>query len=76
MAVVINLYSRQAVGWAINKHMKASLAKGALAVTHFRRRVGKGLRHHSDRVGQDAVHESQDQLKQSGMTCSLSRKGD
>ena len=39
-------------------------------------RAGKGLLHHSDGGGQDAGHESQGLLKQSGMTWSMSRKGD
>ena len=56
--------------------MKASLVKGALAMAYFRRRAGKGLLHHSDRGGQDAGHESQDQLKQSRMIWSMSRQGD
>jgi len=56
--------------------MKVFLAKEALAMAYFRRRAGKGLLHHSDRGGQDAGHESQDQLKQSGMIWSMSRKGD
>ena len=70
------LYSRQAVGWAISKQMKVSLAKEALEMAYFRRRPGKGLLHHSDRGSQYAAHQYQDQLKQYGMTCSMSRKGD
>ena len=76
LAVVIDLYSRQAVGWAISKQMKVSLAKEALEMAYFRRRPGKGLLHHSDRGSQYAAHQYQDQLKQYGMTCSMSRKGD
>ena len=44
-------------------------------MAYYGRRVDKGLLHHSDGGGQDAGHESQDQLKQSGMTWSMSRKG-
>jgi transposase InsO family protein len=76
LAVVIDLYSRKAVGWAINKRMKVSLVKEALAMACFRRRPGKGLIHHSDRGSQYAAHEYQNQLKQYGMTCGMSRKGD
>jgi len=75
LAVVIDLYSRQAVGWTINKQMKVPLAKDALVMTYFRPEPSKGLLHHSDGGGQDTGHESQDQLKQSGMTWSMSRKG-
>lgn len=76
LAIVVDLHSRKAVGWAINKHMKTSLVKEALTMAYFRRRPGKGLMHHSDRGSQYASHEYQDQLKQYGMICSMSRKGD
>jgi len=45
-------------------------------MAYFRRRPGKGLLHHSDGGSQYAAHQYQDQLKQYGMTCSMSRKGD
>lgn len=76
LAVVIDLYSRKAVGWAIDRRMKVSLVKDALAMAYFRRRPGRGLIHHSDRGSQYASHEYQAQLKQYGMICSMSRKGD
>ncbi len=76
LAIVIDLHSRKAVGWAMHKHMKVSLVKEALAMAYFHRRPSKGLLHHSDRGSQYAAHEYQDQLKQYGMTCSMSRKGD
>ena len=60
LALVIDLYSRQAVGWAISKQMKVSLAKEALEMAYFRRRPGKGLLHHSDRGSQYAAHQYQD----------------
>ena len=76
LAIVVDLHSRKAVGWAINKHMKVSLVKEALAMAYFRRRPGRGLIHHSDRGSQYAAREYQKQLNQYGMTCSMSRKGD
>ncbi|MDP6747547.1 MAG: integrase core domain-containing protein [Candidatus Poribacteria bacterium] len=68
--------NRKAVEWAINKHMKVSLAQEALVLVTSRRRPGKGLLPHSDGGSQYAAHEYPDQLKQYGMTCSMSRKGD
>jgi putative transposase len=76
LAIVIDLHSRKAVGWAIHKHMKVTLAKEALVMAYFRRRPDRGLIHHSDRGSQYAANEYQSQLKQYGMTCSMSRKGD
>ena len=75
-AVAVDLYSRKAVGWAIDKRMKVSLAKEALAMAYFRRRPGKGPIHRSDRGSRYASHEYRDRLKQYGTTCSMSRKGD
>ncbi len=75
LAIVIDLHSRKAVGWAINRRMKVSLVKEALAMAYFRRRPGKGLIHHSDRGSQYAAKEYQIQLQQYGMICSMSRKG-
>jgi len=76
LAVVMDLYSRQIVGWAINKRMKRQLAIDALAMAYFRRKPSEGLLHHSDRGSQYACHEYQKQLKQYRMIPSMSRKGD
>ena len=50
LAVVIDLYSRKVVGWAMNSRMKASLVTDALSMAYWRRKPGKGLIHHSDRT--------------------------
>jgi putative transposase len=42
LAIVIDLFSRKAVGWAIDKHMRQSLVQEALTMAYFRRRPGKG----------------------------------
>jgi len=76
LAVVIDLYSGKAVGWAIGKRMKVSLAKEALAMAYFRRGPDKGLIRHSDRGGQYAAHKYQDRFRPYGMTGGMSRKGD
>jgi len=76
LAVVIDLYSRKVVGWAMNKHMKASLATEALSMAYWRRKPGKGLIHHSDRGSQYAGVDYRKLLDTYGMICSMSRKGD
>jgi transposase InsO family protein len=76
LAVVMDLHSRQIVGWAMDKRMKKSLTLQALAMAYFRRKPAPGLIHHSDRGSQYACHEYQRRLEQYGMIASMSRKGD
>jgi putative transposase len=76
LAVVMDLFSRQIVGWAMDKRMKQKLTLDALAMAYFRRKPLKGLLHHSDRGTQYASHEYQRRLLEHGMSVSMSRKGD
>ena len=76
LAVVIDLYSRKIVGWAMSNRMKSSLVEQALSMAYWHRKPGKGLIHHSDRGSQYAGKEYQKLLKRYGMICSMSRKGD
>ncbi|MBD9354509.1 DDE-type integrase/transposase/recombinase [Methylomonas albis] len=48
VAVVIDLFSRQVVGWAIDEHMRTSLCVRALQIAFWRRKPPLGLLHHSD----------------------------
>ncbi len=63
VAVVIDLYSRQVVGWAIDEHMKTSLCINALQMAYWRKKPAKGLMHHSDRGSQYASHYYSQQLR-------------
>ena len=74
LAVVIDLYSRMVVGWAIGKRMKKSLVINALNMAIRRRRPLPGLICHSDRGSQYCSHAYQELLKQHGFLCSMSRK--
>ena len=76
LAVVMDLFSRQIVGWAMNKRMKAQLVLDALAMAYWRRKPSAGLLHHSDRGSQYACGQYRDQLENYQMTPSMSRKGD
>lgn len=76
LAVIIDLYSRKIVGWAMSNRMKSSLVEQALCMAYLHRRPGKGLIHHSDRGSQYAGTEYQKLLRGYGMICSMSRKGD
>jgi putative transposase len=76
VAVVLDLFSRRAVGWAIADHMQTELALDALRMAIRQRCPGPGLIHHSDRGSQYASKAYQDELALHDMVCSMSRKGD
>ena len=76
LAVVMDLYSRKIVGWALSSSLKASFVKEALTMAYWQRKPNKGLIHHSDRGSQYASYDYQDLLGSYGMVCSMSRKGD
>jgi putative transposase len=76
LAVVMDLFSRQIVGWAMDKRMKTKLTLDALAMAYWRRKPDTGLLHHSDRGVQYACHEYQKRLDHYAMSVSMSRKGD
>jgi putative transposase len=75
LAIIIDLYSRKVVGWALDSHLKTSLALEALRMAYWRQKPAKGLIHHSDRGSQYAAHDYQQVLKSFGMIPSMSRKG-
>jgi putative transposase len=73
--VVIDLFSRQVVGWSMQPHMKKDLVSDALRMAWFRRHPDAGLIFHSDRGSQYCSHELQTALKAYGMRASMRRKG-
>ena len=75
LAVVLDLFNREVVGWAIKQRMSADIVTDALSMAWFRRRPEPGLMHHSDRGSQYASHAFQTKLAEYGMRCSMSRKG-
>lgn len=76
VALVMDLCSRRIVGWAMADHLRSALTCDALRMALRRRRPGAGLLHHSDRGVQYACDAYQDLLKEHGMICSMSRRGD
>ena len=76
LAIVMDLFSRRIVGWAMDKRMKAQLTHDALAMAYWIRKPAKGLVHHSDRGSQYACQEYRNSLDAYGMVPSMSRKGD
>ena len=75
LAVVLDLFSRQVVGWAMDQQMPQELTLAALDMAIRRRRPLPGCLHHSDRGSQYAAGDYQKQLAKYGMVCSMSRKG-
>lgn len=75
LAAVMDLYSRKIIGWAMSPTMPAALVCQALQMAIGQRQTTVGLILHSDRGSQYASHEYQALLKQHGIICSMSRKG-
>jgi transposase InsO family protein len=73
LAVVLDLYSRQVIGWSMQPHMH--LVTDALRMAWFRRRPEHGLIFHTDRGSQYCSHAFQRTLTEYGMQSSMSRKG-
>jgi transposase InsO family protein len=75
LAAVIDLFSRQVVGWSMQSHMQAGLVTDALRMAWFRRHPAAGLIFHSDRGSQYCSEMFQAALASYGMLSSMSRKG-
>jgi transposase InsO family protein len=76
LAVLLDLYSRKVVGWAMSGRIDAELVQDALHMARGRRCPSPGLLHHSDRGSQYACSAYQRLLAERGMVGSMSRKGD
>ena len=76
LAVVMDLFSRRVIGWAMANHLRAELAVSALQIAVRHRRPPRGMIHHSDRGVQYASRDYRAFLRRHGIECSMSRKGD
>ena len=76
LAVILDLYSRRVVGWAMSNRIDQSLTLRALHMALKAREPGRGLIHHTDRGSQYAANAYQRLLKARGTISSMSRKGD
>jgi len=76
LAVILDLFSRFVVGWAISAVNDRHLTIRALDAALKRRAPGAGLLHHSDQGCTYASEDYQTILDQRGITCSMSRRGD
>lgn len=76
LALVLDLFSRKLVGWAMSATMPQELTLAGLAVALGWRNPAPGLMHHSDRGSQYAASDYRKVLQARGITVSMSRKGD
>jgi putative transposase len=75
LAVVLDLYSRAVIGWAMGARLTVELAERALTMALTNRKPTVGLLHHSDRGSQYAATRYQQVLATHGITTSMSRTG-
>ena len=75
LAAVKDLYSKEIVGYALNKRMAADLVCQALNNAIRYKRPAKGLIMHSDRGRQYCSHQYRQIIEEQGFTGSMSRKG-
>jgi putative transposase len=75
LAVILDLFSRSVVGWALDSTLATRLPLAALDVAVRRRRPTSGLLHHSDRGCQYTSAQYRDVLNRLGVTVSMSRRG-
>jgi putative transposase len=76
VAILLDLYARKVVGWAMSRHIDSALVQKALQMALGRRGPVPGLLHHSDRGSQYACHDYQRLLAVHGIHGSMSRKGE
>ena len=75
LAVILDLYSRKVVGYAISRQIDTALSLQALRMAIQNRNPLPGVIHHSDRGVQYAAHDYIDELKKHNFRISMSRKG-
>jgi putative transposase len=76
LAVVLDLFSRKVVGWALSHSLATELVSAALRqAVESRRPAGQHLLHHSDRGCQYTSDAYQQTLRTLGIQCSMSRTG-
>jgi len=75
LAVVIDLFSRQVIGWSMSKWINADLVLDALTMACWRRKPNQKVIVHSDQGSQYTSDDWISLLALNGLTASMSRKG-
>lgn len=76
LAVVMDLYSRMVIGWAMSERMISKLVIDALQMVLWRRKMSRGVIVHLDHGSQYCSHDYQALLAKHGLICSMSKRGD
>lgn len=75
LAIILDIFSRRAIGWALSKSLQHSITVGALKMALETRQPEPGLIHHSDRGVQYACKEYIQLLQDWEIDISMSEKG-
>lgn len=75
LCIIMDLFSRNIVGWAMENHMRTDLVKNAFTMAYDKRKPAEGLIFHSDRGSQYASYEFKELLDSKKCIASMSRKG-
>lgn len=75
LAVVLDVFSRRIVGWAMAEHMRTELVTDALAMAIHQRRPPTGVIHHSDKGSQYTSVAFGQRCAQAGIRPSTGRTG-
>lgn len=75
LAIILDLYSRKAIGYALSRSIDTALSLEALRMAIRNRNPPPGVIHHSDQGVQYAAHDYIDELKTNHFRISMSRKG-
>lgn len=75
LATILDLYTREIVGWRLDGHMETQLVLDALKNAYTAKKPKKGLLHHSDRGTQYASKDYREKLDSYKMEASMSRTG-
>lgn len=75
LAVVLDLFSRQVIGWSMRSRIDSELAINALLMAEWRRNPRTPVIVHSDQGSQYSSHDWQSFLKAHGLVASMSRRG-
>ena len=76
LAAVMDLYSRKLIGWALSERMTSSLVIDALKMALWHRKMPRNVIVHSDRGSQYCSAVYQQLMREHGLICSMSKRGD
>jgi putative transposase len=76
LAVILDLFSRQVIGWSMSTKNNTELVQDALTMAIWRRGEIKDVIVHSDQGSTYASGDYQRQLNENELRCSMSRKGE